>query len=105
MTEGHADHIHDTSPKENTMPMPKLVILRYDERITVCSGSALPGDVADIVECARSSHRPGVGGTVPVVVVHGALEVGRFEVRPDDADHLVGMLHDADRRAHAEWRR
>lgn len=81
--------------------MQKIVIHRYDGAISVTSGSATALEAAEIIECARSIHQPDADGTIPVLVVHGALEPEPVRASPDDAERLVAMLRAADRRAHA----
>ncbi|MGI5274711.1 hypothetical protein ACQEUU_37140 [Nonomuraea sp. CA-218870] len=80
--------------------MHKIVILRWDGRITTASGSALPDAAARIVDHAVNADDHAEGETETVWIAHGELDVEPYEVAREDADHLIRMLWDADKEAH-----
>lgn len=82
------------------MNLTRIVLLRWQGRITVTSGSALPGAAARIVDHAVNAEDAAVGETETVWLAHGELDVEPYEVTREDADHLVAMLMDADRDAY-----
>lgn len=80
----------------------KIVILRWDDRITNNAGSALPDAAARIVDYAVNAADHGEPGeeTETVWIAHGELDVEPYEVPREDADRLVRMLMAADKEAH-----
>ena len=88
------------------MPNPtKIVILRWDGRITNTAGSAHFEDAAAIVHFAAnaSTHAASAGWpTERIILVHGRLSAETYEVATADADHLIRMLMDADKEAHQQ---
>lgn len=83
----------------------KIVILRWDGRITNNAGSALPERAAAIVRFAAdaSAHAASIGWpTERIILVHGRLIPETYEVATADADHLTRMLMDADKEAHQQ---
>ena len=80
----------------------KIVILRWDDRITNTAGSALPEDAARIIDHAVNAEDAAVGETETAWIAHGELDVEPYEVAREDADCLIRMLMDADKEAHQQ---
>ncbi|MFI7448131.1 hypothetical protein ACIBQX_11590 [Nonomuraea sp. NPDC049714] len=78
----------------------KIVILRWDGRITTTSGSAHPDAAARILDYAVNAEDAAVGETETVWIAHGELDVEPYEMAREDADSLIRMLMDADKEAH-----
>ena len=81
--------------------MQKIVILRWQGRITTSSGSATPDAAARIVDYAANAADHPTGETETIWLAHGDLDVTPYEVTREDAEHLIGMLWEADKEAHA----
>jgi hypothetical protein len=82
----------------------KIIILRWDGRITNNAGSALPDAARRILDYAVNAADHGQPGddTETVWIAHGELDVEPYEMAREDADHLVRMLMDADKEAHQQ---
>ena len=80
----------------------KIVILRWDDRITNNAGSALPDAARRILDYAVNAEDAAVGETETVWIAHGELDVEPYEVTREDADRLIRMLMDADKEAHQQ---
>gem|GEM_PF-5597451 len=82
------------------MTLSKIVLLRWDGRITATMGSALPDAAARILDYAVNAEDAAVGETETVWIAYGELDVEPYEMTREDAEHLAQMVRDADRRAH-----
>jgi hypothetical protein len=83
----------------------KIVLLRWDGRITTTAGSVLPDDEQAILAFAGQATSDVLSSnTECVVLAYGELSTLHLDLTAADADTLRRMLMDADKEAHRAGR-